>query len=161
MSRPGLRTGSISCPATRGRSASSRSAIPSNVSSSTKPSRGAGRSRPRVGGITWLPSNVNERELLVYTDVDSWLVVSQSYHPDWRAYIDGAPASLVRVNLGLTGLRVPEGAHAVSLRYQSTDLAIGLLIASVEGALAVVVIIGELIVRHRWRRSGRMSGGRR
>lgn len=103
-------------------------------------------------GITWLPSSVNERELLVYTDVDSWLVVSQSYHPDWRAYIDGAPAKLIRVNLGLTGLRVPEGAHAVSLRYESQDLAIGLLIASVEGALALVVIFGELIVRHRWRR---------
>jgi hypothetical protein len=109
-------------------------------------------------GITWLPSSVNERNLLVYTEVDSWLVVSQSYHPDWRAYVDGAPADLARVNLGLTGLIVPAGAHAVSMRYESPDLPIGILIASVDGALALTVIVGELIVRHRWRRRSRTPG---
>ena len=109
-------------------------------------------------GVTWLPASVNERNLLVYTDVDSWLVVSQSYHPDWRAYVDGAPANIARVNLGLTGVLVPAGAHAVSMRYESRDLAIGVLIASVDVALALAVIVGELIVR---RRRSRMSEDRR
>ncbi len=108
--------------------------------------------RPVVSSsLTWLPGTVNERGLLVNTDVDGLLVISQSFHPDWRGYVDEAPATIVRVNLALTGVVVPAGRHQVTLRYESPELAAGLVIAAIGALVALVVIAVEVAGRMRWR----------
>ena len=45
------------------------------------------------------------------------LVVSENYHPFWRAYVDGEERPLVRANYVWKAVTVPAGEHRVVLRF--------------------------------------------
>ena len=62
------------------------------------------------------------------------LVVSEAYHPGWRAVIDQRPAPVVRANHALIGVYVPPGAPAVrrvELTFQPTSFRVGLYMTCV------------------------------
>ncbi|MBK7781139.1 MAG: hypothetical protein IPJ58_10315 [Ardenticatenia bacterium] len=46
-----------------------------------------------------------------------WLVFSEVHDPGWRAWLDGAPAPVLRADLALVAVPVPAGEHEVLLRY--------------------------------------------
>ena len=46
-----------------------------------------------------------------------WLVFSEVHDPGWRAWVDGAPAPVLRADLALVAVPVPAGEHEVLLRY--------------------------------------------
>jgi MYXO-CTERM domain-containing protein len=46
-----------------------------------------------------------------------YLVVSESWHPGWKARVDGLPAPVYRTDVALLGLSVPAGAHRVELDF--------------------------------------------
>ena len=54
------------------------------------------------------------------------LVVSEAYHPGWRARIDGQAAPVLRANHALLGVRVPPGRHVVELAFQPMSFRLGL-----------------------------------
>ncbi len=45
------------------------------------------------------------------------LVVSENYHPFWRAFVDGEEQPLVRANYAWKAVAVPAGEHRVELRF--------------------------------------------
>jgi hypothetical protein len=47
-----------------------------------------------------------------------WLVVSEAYHPDWTATIDGKPAETTRAEAALLATYVPQGSHEVEFRFR-------------------------------------------
>jgi hypothetical protein len=47
----------------------------------------------------------------------AWLVISNSFVPGWRAFIDGVETKLYRANYVYQGLRVPPGKHTIAIRY--------------------------------------------
>jgi hypothetical protein len=57
--------------------------------------------------------------LVVETDTNApgFLVVVEAFHPDWRASVDGRPATVERANVLFRGVAVPAGRHRVELRY--------------------------------------------
>ena len=46
------------------------------------------------------------------------IVVSDTYFPGWRAYVDGAPAQIYSVNAAMRGILAPAGIHSVTMRYR-------------------------------------------
>jgi hypothetical protein len=46
------------------------------------------------------------------------IVVSDTYFPGWRAYVDGAPATIYSVNSAMRGILAPAGVHSVTMRYR-------------------------------------------
>ena len=72
-----------------------------------------------------------------------FLVSSETYHPGWRAVIDGNAASMVLTNHAFRGMYVPAGNHRVEMRYYPTGF----------NALLVVTglswIVAGLLVRRR------------
>jgi hypothetical protein len=44
-------------------------------------------------------------------------VVSEVWHPGWRAFVDGAPVPLHRADGALLGLGIPPGDHHISIRF--------------------------------------------
>jgi hypothetical protein len=46
------------------------------------------------------------------------VIVSDTYYPGWRAYVDGAPAQIYSVNGAMRGILAPAGAHSVTMRYR-------------------------------------------
>jgi hypothetical protein len=86
----------------------------------------------------------------VETKAAGVLVVSEPWHPGWRAFVDGKPVELLRVDYGLRGVRLPAGHHAVTFELTDRPLAFGSLVS----VLALVALLLWTIV-HR-RRMGRI-----
>lgn len=51
------------------------------------------------------------------SDRERFLLISEVWHPGWKASLDGAFVPLLRADLALMGLRVPAGEHIVRLRF--------------------------------------------
>jgi len=56
---------------------------------------------------------------------DSWVVISESAFPGWKATIDGAPTPIYTANYLFQAVRVPAGEHTVTLTYH--DIALDML----------------------------------
>jgi len=52
------------------------------------------------------------------TPEPSWVVIAQSYAPQWRAYVDGRQTGLFRANHAFQALEVPAGRHRVEVVYK-------------------------------------------
>jgi hypothetical protein len=78
------------------------------------------------------------------------LVVSESYHPGWRATIDGRPATLLRTNGDFLGCVVGPGRREVRLRFDPASHRLGRALA----------IAGVVLMAAWWVRCGkRQTGG--
>jgi hypothetical protein len=61
----------------------------------------------------------------------SLVVVAQTYYHNWRAYVDGAPALLLRANDAFQAVQVPAGKHKIHFVYEDCAFRIGLVISIV------------------------------
>jgi hypothetical protein len=59
----------------------------------------------------------------------SLVVISQTYYPAWRAYVDGHPARIWRANYAFQALQVPAGRHQVQLIYQDRVFWAGVILS--------------------------------
>ncbi len=87
----------------------------------------------------------------------SFLVLSDTYYPGWKAYVDGKETKVYQANLALRGITVEAGNHRVEFRYQPDSFRTGLYL-SLASLLAGLVIllrknINRFINRYRTRRS--------
>ena len=46
------------------------------------------------------------------------LLLNDRHHPDWRVFVDGAPAPLLRCNYAMRGVALPAGTHTVEFRFE-------------------------------------------
>jgi hypothetical protein len=70
----------------------------------------------------------------------TYLVVSESWYPDWHASIDGKDAPVIRANHALLGVVLPPGARDVRLWFKSASYARGRLVT----ILALLLCAGLL-----------------
>jgi hypothetical protein len=96
----------------------------------------------------------NERVVVKAAAVERGiLVLNDQFHPGWRAYVDGRPAPVLRVNQIMRGVVLPPGEHEVKFEFAPRSLAIGGGLAAA-GLLLLVFLC--LIDRHpkvaRWLR---------
>jgi hypothetical protein len=68
-----------------------------------------------------------------------WLVVANSYGPQWRARVDGRPAELYPTNHAALGLPLPAGARVVELSVSHGSLQLGLGISAFAAALLLAL----------------------
>ncbi|MGE4132072.1 MAG: YfhO family protein [Bdellovibrionales bacterium] len=73
---------------------------------------------------------------------DGWIVLSEAYHPSWRATIGGEKVDPKSALCGVLALPVKEGDHRIEFRFQSQNLAIWSWISllSVMGCVFVIVL---------------------
>jgi hypothetical protein len=87
----------------------------------------------------------------VRSDRGGWLVLSDAYTSDWRATIDGDVAPLVRANVALRAVRVPQGEHTVEFVYAPRSVTLGAAITAASlVAAASLVIAARLWPRGAW-----------
>jgi hypothetical protein len=55
----------------------------------------------------------------------SILLVSQSWYPAWKAYVDGSPVKLWRADYAFQAVEVPAGRHTVRLAYEDRAFRMG------------------------------------
>ena len=69
------------------------------------------------------------------------LVASMTPHRYWRAMIDGKPAPILPVNIGLTGVVVPPGIHDIRFEYFNPLFPICGAISIISLLLSIIVMI--------------------
>jgi hypothetical protein len=83
------------------------------------------------------------------SDQPAWVVISQIFHRNWQAYVDGQPVPLWRANHAFQALEVPGGRHQVVLQYEDGSFRLGLVISLGTGLLLVLPMAYKPL-RNRW-----------
>ena len=74
---------------------------------------------------------------------EHFVVFSEIYYPlGWKAYIDGVPTDISRVNYFLRGLKVPEGTKNIDLVYDLKSFKVLSNIALASSSLIILLVLG-------------------
>jgi uncharacterized membrane protein YfhO len=92
----------------------------------------------RTPRVEWRKQGVNSFEMDVNPVVPSILVVSQTYYPGWKAYVDGASVPITLADYAFPSIFVEPGLHLVRFSFEPWTFKLGLTLT----ILAVVVIAG-------------------
>ena len=71
----------------------------------------------------------------------SLVVVAQTWYHNWRAYVDGQPAPLLRANHAFQAIQVPAGRHSIRLAYEDLAFQFG-------AAVSICMAVNCFIFRH-------------
>ena len=76
------------------------------------------------------------------------LILTDSFYPGWRAWVDGEPVSIRRADEAFRGVPVPPGTHTVEFRYEPASFRVGLFLsllalAALTGAAATLHLLGR------------------
>lgn len=79
------------------------------------------------------------------------LVISDAYDPAWKAYVDGKRVDLYVADHAFRAIPLAAGEHTIELRYDPSELKIGLIISTAFSliSLAVVLALGQRWLRTR------------
>jgi hypothetical protein len=70
---------------------------------------------------------------------DGILVLTDSFYPGWKAYVDGREAKIFRANHFFRSVPIPKGEHRIEFRYQPQSFKIGSIISLI--SLTCVVLV--------------------
>jgi uncharacterized membrane protein YfhO len=70
--------------------------------------------------VTWLRDDPNDQRLDVVAARDGYLVVSDTFYPGWKAFVDGKRVPIFPADVALRGLYITPGHHVVDFRYRPT-----------------------------------------
>ncbi len=82
--------------------------------------------RPFEGRLRVIERGADRLRAGTRSNAPALLVFLQSYHPGWRAFLDGAPAPIVRADILFQAVAVPAGEHVVEFRYRPWSVPVGL-----------------------------------
>jgi len=99
-----------------------------------------------------LEHDANRVGLKVILTAPSLLVLSENWHPAWKAYVDGEPAPVLRAYHTLRAVSLDRGEHEVVFRYESGHYRTGTWVSLAAVAL-LLVVAGVQVVRRRRPRS--------
>jgi hypothetical protein len=77
------------------------------------------------------------------------LVVSENYHSNWRVYVDGEEAEMLRANFVWKGVCLPAGEHRVEFRYRSPVLLYSRTVSGVSLLAILGIFAGDFFSRRR------------
>ena len=81
------------------------------------------------GNATILSYKSQEVIIKTQSENQSFLVLSDTYYPGWKAYIDGKKTKIYRINGIVRGVFVNAGSHVVKFTYLPKSFMIGLLLS--------------------------------
>jgi len=101
------------------------------------------------GTVRLVKRTANEVHYEVTTPKGGLAVFSEIYYPGWTAVLDGQPVEPGRVNYVLRALKVPAGAHKVSMEYKPASVS---ATEAVAFAALAVILLAFLIAAWRTRK---------
>lgn len=76
------------------------------------------QSKGGSGQIQLLTINATRSVINTSSQHDGLIVRSTNYHPDWRAYIDGKPTTIMRSDYLFQAIKVPAGKHEIVFNFE-------------------------------------------
>jgi hypothetical protein len=92
--------------------------------------------------VTMAAESPDRLKLTTTSDAPGLLMLSESYDPGWKAYVDGEQVDVLVADHLLRAVPLPAGEHIVELRYEPRSLQIGVAISTA----TALVVIGALVV---------------
>jgi hypothetical protein len=68
------------------------------------------------------------------------LVLTDVFYPGWRAYVDGKPTEVFRVDGLVRGVLLEKGSHTVTFRYLPDTFVAGLIVAAIAFAGSLILL---------------------
>jgi hypothetical protein len=97
---------------------------------------------PCEGPVRIVEAGAKHVELEAEACDESYLVLSDTHYPGWRATLDGAPAPIHRANYALRAVRIPAGVHRIRFEYHPLSFRVGLALSLLTCAgLAALVLL--------------------
>jgi hypothetical protein len=88
----------------------------------------------------------SEISMIVSTDSDGLLVLTDNYAPGWEASVDEQPTEVFRADYAFRAVVVPAGDHRVTFVYRPVSFRLGLRVSM---ASAIVALLGAVFLRVR------------
>ena len=85
------------------------------------------------------------------SNTTSPVVFSEVFYKDWKAFIDGKPATYFKANYVLRGMIVPSGKHLIEFKFEPASYYTGKLVTNIASWLLTLLIIGTLLSE--WKKS--------
>lgn len=95
----------------------------------SEPGAASASSSSQGGSAEVVRQEPNRVDVKTKAGVPSILVLAENHYPGWRAYLDGEPVGVLRVNYNQRGVRVPAGGHEVLFVYQPKSVIIGAVVS--------------------------------
>jgi hypothetical protein len=80
--------------------------------------------------------------LSVTLDRPGIVVISDAYYPEWKATVDGVPATIIRANHAFRALALEAGAHEIEMHYEAALLRKGATISITTFVLTILALVG-------------------
>jgi hypothetical protein len=97
--------------------------------------RGDARAFDRAITLRYEPNAI---EIATQAPITSLLVLSETYYPGWKAWLDDQPTPILPTDIALRGVVVPAGAHRVRMEFRPSILPIALGISAATAILLVI-----------------------
>jgi uncharacterized membrane protein YfhO len=81
------------------------------------------------------------------TKGNSFLVVSDLFYPDWKAFLDNREVPIYRTNGIFRGIEVGPGKHNLVMKYESHSLRSGLMTSLASGIVIVILLLVSLALQ--------------
>ena len=80
----------------------------------------------------------------VEAPVDGYLVLTDTWYPGWRAFVDGEETPVLRADLAFRSVLVPAGQHRITFDYRPTSFRAGLVMSVLALALSLWLFLGTV-----------------
>ncbi len=89
--------------------------------------------------VEFISESNNRLELLAGLRQDGLLVLSDTYYPGWKAFVDGTPQKIYRANYAFRAVPLGAGTHRLEFVYDPMSLKLGALFTFL-GCIACVIM---------------------
>ena len=100
-------------------------------------------SEPGRDSVLVVSDRPTEAVVDVSLETPGFLVLSDSFYPGWKVYVDGQETRLLRADYALRAVQLPAGRHQVRFVYEPLSVKIGLGVSS----LALLVLSAPWLAR--------------
>ena len=112
----------------------------------TIPLAGGSGGAEKVEAVNYQPASL---DLAITVANTSFLVLSESYYPGWRAWLDGKPTPIYRADIALRGVVVPAGVHRLRMQFRPAILLVSLAISLSAGIVLIALVFrGRMKEKH-------------
>ncbi|MDH4135954.1 MAG: YfhO family protein [Anaerolineae bacterium] len=91
----------------------------------------------------------NAVRIEVALDREGYLVLSDTYYPGWRAYVDGEEKEVLRANYAFRAIPLKSGRHTVIFKYDPLSFKMGFAISLVTWGTIILCLAVLSLQRHR------------